>query len=98
MATQTLTTTFDISELRSIISECISEALYQLTPDPSPQSSSEKQIFTRQETAEMLNITLPTLSDYTKRGIIKGCRFGAMVRYRKEDIDAALVAMKTSVK
>jgi excisionase family DNA binding protein len=45
---------------------------------------------TRQKTAKQLNISLPTLDDYTRRGIIRGCRLGRRVLYRPEDIEAAL--------
>ncbi|WP_083928199.1 helix-turn-helix domain-containing protein [Spirosoma panaciterrae] len=41
-------------------------------------------LYTRQETAQKLKISLPTLDDYTRRGIIRGCRVGRRVLYRPE--------------
>lgn len=45
---------------------------------------------TRRETASRLRITLPTLDTYTKKGLIKGVRFGYRVLYREEDVLAAI--------
>lgn len=45
---------------------------------------------TRRETATRLRITLPTLNEYTKKGLLKGVRIGSRVLYREEDILAAL--------
>ena len=49
--------------------------------------------YTRKETAAKLNVSLPTLNEYTKRGLIEGYRFGVRVMYTQRDIDAALTKM-----
>lgn len=41
---------------------------------------------TRQEVSRLLKITLPTLHEYTKAGIIKGSRIGSRVLYLEENI------------
>ena len=40
----------------------------------------------RQEVARLLKITLPTLHDYTRTGILKGSRIGSRVLYLESDI------------
>ena len=54
-----------------------------------------KHILTRQETAKLLNISLPTLNQYTKEGYITAYRLVFKVRYRIEDINLALKKIKT---
>ena len=49
---------------------------------------------TRKETAEMLNISLPTLNQYTKKRILTGYRVGVRVLYKQSEIELALVKMK----
>ena len=38
----------------------------------------------------MLGISLPTLHTWTKEGVIPGVRIGNTVRYRSEEIQAAM--------
>ena len=45
---------------------------------------------TRGEVATQLQISLPTLHNYTKEGLIKSYRIGGKVRYKAEDIEQAL--------
>jgi excisionase family DNA binding protein len=49
---------------------------------------------TRKETAEMLNISLPTLNEYTKKRILNGYRVGARVLYKQSEIESALTKIK----
>lgn len=44
----------------------------------------------RQEVAALLKISLPTLNEYTRTGIIKGSRIGTRVLYSEEDIKNAI--------
>lgn len=48
---------------------------------------------TRKQTAKELNVSLTTLSEYTKRNLITGYRFGVRVLYKKNEIEAALTKM-----
>ena len=57
-----------------------------------------EKLFTRKETAKTLQISLPTLSEYTRNGIIKSVRMGSCIRYRQSDIDTALISVQTTSK
>lgn len=50
---------------------------------------------TRPHTAEALNITLPTLTKYTKLGLIEGSRIGNRVLYSEDAIEAAVKSIPT---
>ncbi|MDO1513280.1 helix-turn-helix domain-containing protein [Maribacter confluentis] len=50
-------------------------------------------LLTREETAEMLSISLVTLWKYTKDNIIPAYRIGTKVRYKKSEVLLALKKM-----
>ena len=97
MALQTISTHYDQDEFRSIISECVSETVKKEIASLSGSTEPQKQILTRQEAAAELTISLPTLHDYTKRGVIKAYRLGYKIRYKREDINRALEQIKTKI-
>lgn len=51
---------------------------------------------TRSEVADRLNISLPTLNEYTKKGLIPAYRFGARVLYKDIEVDNALNQVVTN--
>jgi excisionase family DNA binding protein len=76
-----------LSELTALIGDVVEEKLKNLNPQ---QSVQEPILLTRQETAKLLGVTLPTLHEWTKNGTIQGVRIGTRVRYRMPDIESAL--------
>ncbi len=81
---------FPIEQLATAIAE-------KLQPYFLPQEieqPKEEGYKTRKETAEMLNISLPTLNQYTKKRILTGYRVGVRVLYKQSEIESALVKMK----
>ncbi len=50
------------------------------------ENNSQDKLLTRQEVAELLSISLPTLRSYVKRGLIKENRIGSRVLYKKSDV------------
>lgn len=97
MATQFIQTSYPPEEFEAFIEKCVSRSvkdeLKALSVHPEPNN-----ILTRQETAKLLTISLPTLHDYTKRGLIKAHRLGTKVRYKREDVDIALKLIKTGIR
>lgn len=63
------------------------------------QIVSEPKFYTRSEVCEMMQISLPTLDDLTKKGAINCYRIGdtSIKRYRWEDIQAALEKIETRI-
>ncbi|RLD86129.1 MAG: DNA-binding protein [Bacteroidetes bacterium] len=62
----------------------LKEALQLLTKNNQENPSSD--FITRQETAEILNVSLSTLLNWRKAGIITAYRIGNKVRYKKNEI------------
>lgn len=54
-------------------------------------------LLTRKEVAEILNISLPTLHDWTKNGKITGFRIGSRVLYKSHDIYNSLSQINISI-
>ncbi len=96
MATQTFTTTYEPIEFESFLVECVSKSVKTEISKLLESQKPEKNIYTRQETAELLGISLPTLNEYTKQGIITAYRLGSSVRYKLDDVERALVVVKTN--
>jgi excisionase family DNA binding protein len=83
-------------QLKSVIDERLNEAFKKFLPvDTSPKDTSTT-LLTRKQTAALLGISLPTLSEWTKSGEITGYRIGASVRYKKAEVEQSLSRIKYS--
>ncbi len=58
--------------------------------------ATEQMFETRKDAAALLGISLPTLGEYTKTGIIKGYRIGSRVRYKRSELEAALIQIQSA--
>jgi excisionase family DNA binding protein len=54
----------------------------------------DNELLTREQVANELNITLPTLYDWTKKGLIKSHKIGNRVLYKRGDLTTALRPVK----
>lgn len=87
---ENINVTFPVNELAAAIAEKLLPLFAGNKTQEQPQPDTKR---TRIETAAQLNVSLPTLNHYTKKGLIKGHRFGVRVMYKQSDIDAALIKM-----
>lgn len=58
-------------------------------------SPSDEKLITRTEAAQMLGVTLPTVIDWGKKGILKFYRIGNRVRYKYSEVMEAVTSNKT---
>lgn len=49
------------------------------------------ELFTRKEACKALKISLPTLRDWTKRGLLKSFTLGGRIYYKSEELEKALI-------
>jgi len=54
------------------------------------KETTDLRYLSREEVATLLKVSLPTLNQYTKQGLIQGRKIGTRVLYLESDIDAAL--------
>lgn len=85
MNTATLIENITADDLTKVFRAILKEELSHLNP----QETTPK-FLTRQEVANLLKISLPTLNEYTRTGIIKGSRVGTRVLYDEASIKEAV--------
>lgn len=83
---------FPIDQLANAIVEKLNSQLNT----PKNEELVDEKLLTRIETSKKLNISLPTLHSYTKKGILKGYRVGVRVLYKYSEVESALSQIKYS--
>lgn len=87
-------TTIDSKEVTQNVStkdlqELIDKAVDLKIKIPHLTKKEEIKYLTRKETADILRISLVTLHEWTKKGIIKSLRLGTRVRYKSTEVEMA---------
>lgn len=82
----------ELSDIKKVVEQVIKERLKDL----SPKEKIPIILLTRIDAAKFLRISLPTLNDWTKNGIIKGYRIGNRVLYKSHEIEEALEKITSS--
>ncbi len=72
----------------------IKNEVQNLLPKPQPKANTEN-LLTRKETAKLLGVSLVTLHNWTKNGIVKAYRIGNQVRYKESEILQSLNQIPT---
>lgn len=85
--------TYTPEELSGIIHNAIKEAVKDIKPRE--QEPTNERLLTRKETADKLKISLVTLGDWTKRGLIQSYIIGGRVLYKESEIEASLNKSKS---
>lgn len=78
--------TVGLEELKEIITHVIDAKLTPVVRQSILREDIDDELITRQETAKKLHISLPTLSELTKGGFIKGYRIGRRVLYKWQEV------------
>lgn len=79
-------------DLKKLFREVLKENLKQ---ESSPKESTKRIAYlNRFEVADLLKISLPTLNNWSKSGIVQSYRIGNRILYKAEEIDQAIKAVK----
>lgn len=84
--------TYSPEEITGIIQNAIKEAI---KGNFLPSIPTSEKLLTRKETAEKLKISLVTLNDWTKRGIVQSYIIGGRVLYKESEVVESLNEVKT---
>jgi len=91
-----------IPQLQTLIVDAVNACLYirdQEQPKQAPAAlPAPDEYLTRQQAADKLMISLPTLNELTKGGKLPGYRIGNRLRYKATEIQQALTQIKTGKK
>lgn len=79
---------FSSVTIDTLVARIADEVIKRLNEDPT--KSKEDRLLTPKQTAKMLQVSLPTLYEWTKKGIIKAKRINSRVRYLESDVLAAM--------
>jgi excisionase family DNA binding protein len=94
---QIVMTTIPLETIEKRFSNVVDQKFQQLLLAlQQSQAPHQKKFLSRKETAKRLGISLPTLNDWTKEGIVVGYRIASRVRYKEDEIEAALIKIKTT--
>ena len=93
--TKVLLHTFELSDIKKVVEEVIESKLKSFIPTQN-QEKEKLNLLTRKDTAKLLRISLPTLHDWTKNGIVKAHRIGNRVLYKANEINDSLKEIYTS--
>lgn len=85
-------TSLELSDIKKVVEEVLERKLQSLNVG---RETNSLNLLTRKETAKTLCISLPTLHDWTKTGIIKAHRIGNRILYKQEEVISALNEIKT---
>lgn len=66
----------------------------ELDAHPNASLPDPEELLTRQQAAQLLGITLPTLREYTRKGHLSGYRIGTRVRYKRNEVLDGLARMR----
>lgn len=73
-----------VDDFKKILGEVIDEKLKQFPVKE--QSEDLTSFLSREEVSKMLKVSLPTLNEWSKRGIVQSYRIGNRVLYRLDEI------------
>jgi hypothetical protein len=85
--------TYTPEQLTGIINNAVTEAVKSIKIQASTPPS--EKLLTRKETSDKLKISLVTLNDWTKRGLIQSYIIGGRVLYKDSEIEASLYKTQT---
>jgi hypothetical protein len=85
--------TYTPEQLTGIIHHAVNEAVKTIKILPS--NPAPEKLLTRKETADKLKISLVTLNDWSKRGLIQSYLIGGRVLYKDSEIEASLYKTQT---
>jgi excisionase family DNA binding protein len=78
------------TELRSLISEAVAEALQAQQAKPLPAD----RLLTRKDVAGLLRVSLPTIDSLVKRGSLTAIRTGRQTRFSETVVRAFMAGRK----
>ena len=77
----------NLSDLKKVLREVLEEKSNDFAK---PVKSEDQDYLSRKEVARLLKISLTTLNDWSKQGIVQSYRIGNRVLYKRNEIDDSI--------
>ena len=78
-------------ELKESIITDVKKELVNLVEKLNLFTKPQEEFLTRKEAAKLLKISLVTITDWNKKGILNPYRLGNLIRYKKSELEEAMV-------
>ena len=88
---QILLHSINLSDFKEIIAEVLDEKLRKISK---PEIKQESGYLTRHEVSRLLKISLTTLNDWSKQGIVQSYRIGNRILYKISEIEQSISQVK----
>ena len=86
MVQQLILTQLSIEQLQNIINDAVKSGIELVKPTQQEPT----QLLTRKQVCELLNITAPTLHEWTRNGTMAAYKIGTRVRYKHNEVLSTL--------
>ena len=83
-----------LDQLQESIKTIVSAELKNAVSELTTKREIEPELITRKETAEILGVSLPTLHEWTKKGVLPAKRIGSRIRYERTAVFDALKSVE----
>ena len=77
----------NVKELLQKFEQLIEKRIEQVNP---PQTTNQLNLISRKEVASLLKISLPTLNEWTKSGLLKSYKIGTRILYKFDEVEKSL--------
>ena len=82
-------------ELKEIIMSDLKDELLKILENLNlSKKNNEDEYLTRKEASKFLKVSLPTISDWSEKGIIKAKRIGNLIRFSKKELEQSMINIK----
>lgn len=83
-----------IDELRTVISETVIDEVKKLLL-PKQQEPESSVLLTRNDASKILGVSLVTLNEWQKSGLIPAYRINTRIRFKRDEVMACLIGIQT---
>lgn len=80
-----------LSDIKEVLREVLEEQSNEFTKS---ENSDNPEYLSRKEVAKLLKISLTTLNDWSKQGIVQSYRIGNRVLYKRNEIESSISKVK----
>lgn len=94
MTNEILLNGISFDQLQESIKTIVSAELRNAVSELTTKREIEPELITRKETAEILGVSLPTLHEWTKKGVLPAKRIGSRIRYERTAVYDALKSVE----
>lgn len=90
MVQETIFISLQIKHLETLIENATGKAIKEYSLSLQKEQEKQSEYLTRKQTAEKLHLSLGTLDQYVKKGLITSYKIGHRVLFKSEDINDSL--------